>query len=295
MLVSSSTNRSVLGRARKAIGRSVESIRNRFTSPAVVGNGPIATIQRGCKQIGPLGGILLLTQLMILIKDVFSVDALNHFFQLFSHKIKKGSVTSVDSNTPKAINAESLANKELVCVVIDAASWALQLITALYVRLPLIPSATQGLLMMTANYLKGLVLKEEDKMIIAQSDLLDSNNNEINPAEESPKPRADDNNVDKQNSQNNKTDNNDKDNKKAQGEGDKTDDDKNKNSNNGQNPNGGGLTNPNVGVGGVMTYPGGASNIVPFSGGAGVPITINNSTFRIDHGGSLVPTLGKIN
>ena len=160
------------------IGGRLKSIRNRFTSPPITGNGPIATIQRGCKQIGPLGGILLLTQLMILIKDVFAVDALNHFFQFFSHKIKKNSVTSIDSNTPKAINTESLANKELVCVVIDAASWALQLITALYVRLPLIPSATQGLLMMTANYLKGLVLKEEDKMIIAQSDLLDSNNNE---------------------------------------------------------------------------------------------------------------------
>ena len=271
------------------IGGRLKSIRNRFTSPAVVGNGPIATIKRGCKQIGPLGGILLLTQLMILIKDVFSVDALNHFFQLFSHKIKKGSITSVDSNTPKAINAESLANKELVCVVIDAASWALQLITALYVRLPLIPSATQGLLMMTANYLKGLVLKEEDKMIIAQSDLLESNNNETNPVEESPKPRPDDNNVDnKKNSQ--------EDNKKAQGDDNKTDDDKNKNLNNGQNPNGGGsLTNPNGGAGGVMTYPGGANNIVPFSGGSGVPITINNSTFRIDHGGSLVPSLGKIN
>jgi hypothetical protein len=288
MVVSIPTHVSLLGRTGNALKTGVKSIRNGFTSPPITGNGPIATIQRGCKQIGPLGGILLLTQLMILIKDVFAVDALNHFFQFFSHKIKKNSVTSVDSNTPKAINTESLANKELVCVVIDAASWALQLITALYVRLPLIPSATQGLLMMTANYLKGLVLKEEDKMIIAQSDLLDSNNNEINPAEESPKPRADDNNVDnKKNSQ--------EANKKAEGEGDNKDDDKNKNLNNGQNPNGRGLTNPNGGAGGVMTYPGGANNIVPFSGGAGVPITINNSTFRIDHGGSLVPTLGKIN
>ncbi len=277
------------------IGGRLKSIRNRFTSPAVVGNGPIATIQRGCKQIGPLGGILLLTQLMILIKDVFAVDALNHFFQFFSHKIKKNSVTSIDSNTPKAINTESLANKELVCVVIDAASWALQLITALYVRLPLIPSATQGLLMMTANYLKGLVLKEEDKMIIAQSDLLDSNNNETNPAEESPKPRADDNNIDnKKNSQ----EANNNDNKKAQGGGENKDDDENKNLNNGQNPNGGGLTNPNGGVGGVMTYPGGANNIVPFSGsGSGINTNGAPVYIRYDHngGGSLVPTLGKIN
>jgi hypothetical protein len=290
MVVSIPTIKKPFTGVRKAIGQSVKSIRNRFTSPPITGNGPIATIQRGCKQIGPLGGILLLTQLMILIKDVFAVDALNHFFQFFSHKIKKNSVTSVDSNTPKAINTESLANKELVCVVIDAASWALQLITALYVRLPLIPSATQGLLMMTANYLKGLVLKEEDKMIIAQSDLLDSNNNEINPAEESAKPRADDNNID---------------NKKAQGGGENKDDDKNKNLNNGQNPNGGGLTNPNLGAGGMgnggIPLSGmpnsGAGGLVSAGGAGGINTNGAPVYIRYDHngGGSLVPSLGKIN
>lgn len=125
--------------ARNAIGNGVASIRNRVRPSAPVGNGPIATIQRSCKQIGPLGGILLLTQLMILIKDIFSVDALNHFFQLFSHKINKKGSVSVDPNTPKAINTESLANKELVCVVIDSIAVTLQLITALYVRIPLLP------------------------------------------------------------------------------------------------------------------------------------------------------------